>query len=148
MNRVNSLNSSNDFGHDDSTINIVMAIITITIIITVLVDLDAVNGDDWGRILVQSALLRQRPRERRLREALQRQTADRVWPALPPHHITSYHRRIIIRNLPLCIDESSPLRREGPSFLFRVRAEARGPKGRERGVGTGPVDAAAARPII
>jgi len=89
---MNRVNSRNDFGHDDITINIVMAIIiiiTITIIITVLVDLDAVTGDDRGRMLVQSALLRQRPRERRLWEALHRQTADRVWPALPPHHITS-----------------------------------------------------------
>ena len=66
-----------------------VVVVVVTIIITVLVDLDAVTGADRGRMLVQSALLRQCPRERRLREALHRQTADRVWPALPPHHITS-----------------------------------------------------------
>jgi len=34
MHQMNRMNSRNDFGHDDSTINIVMAIIIIIIIIT------------------------------------------------------------------------------------------------------------------
>jgi len=34
---MNRVNSSNDFGHDDSTINIVMAIIIIIIIIIIIV---------------------------------------------------------------------------------------------------------------
>jgi len=37
IHQVNRVNSRNDFGHDDSTINIVMAIITITIIIIIII---------------------------------------------------------------------------------------------------------------
>ena len=36
IHQVNPVNSCNDFGHDDSTINIVMAIINIIIIIILL----------------------------------------------------------------------------------------------------------------
>ena len=45
---MNRVNSRNDFGHDDSTINIVMAII-ITVIITSVSDTPSDDGQTPGR---------------------------------------------------------------------------------------------------
>jgi len=43
IHQMNRVNSRNDFGHDDSTINIVMAIIIIIIIITTDTAIEQIN---------------------------------------------------------------------------------------------------------
>jgi len=50
IHQVNRVNSRNDFGHDDSTINIVVAVIIIIIIITTLLVLFSISLKVGGSI--------------------------------------------------------------------------------------------------
>ena len=60
IHQMNQVNSRNDFGHDDSTINIVMAIIIITIIYyvqlceltTVIITLHFQADDSWAELIL------------------------------------------------------------------------------------------------
>ena len=77
---MNLVNSRNDFGHDDSTINIVMAIIIIIIIITCSAGGHAEGGHDDD---VHGA----RPDDARLIDGL------RVARGIPPRSTIHRHRR-------------------------------------------------------